>query len=110
MTKRDEDCLAYGPFDGDRDVDVVTLSDRFVVTRKSFGCHECADVIPPRTRVRSLTEVSRDDNTIGTFRFCPTCRDAMAASWGDDGEAIEERYRVGERNRASSLRSSPGAK
>jgi hypothetical protein len=93
-----EDCLAYGPFEGDRDVDVTTLRDRIVTARKPNVCHECAEPIAPGDRIRSITETC--DGEIGTFRFCVTCCKAMAASWEDDGKAIEERYRLGYERRA----------
>jgi hypothetical protein len=95
---RDEDCLAYDPFSGDRDVDVTEFSDKFVVTRKQHKCNVCAAHIPPRTRVRAKTERDNDDQVVMTFYFCPSCCEAMAASWTDNGKAIESRTALGMRS------------
>ena len=88
-------CLQYEPFAGDRDVDVRLLSDRFLVSRAAHTCNVCLDSIAARTRVRARSEVF--DEQLGTFYFCPTCCEAMAKSWDDDGHAIEAMYEVGYR-------------
>lgn len=92
------DCLAYDPFEGEDD-GARTLADKFVRTRKVAVCQECAGNIPVGSEVRSMTEVC--DGEIGTFRWCPECCAAMAASWEDGGESLEARVSLGmERRRA----------
>jgi hypothetical protein len=91
--------LAYGPFDGDRDVDVRLLRDVFVRIRYPQDCQNCLQIIPAGTRSRARTEVF--DGEVATFYFCKKCCDAMARSWYDGGEAMEKRYEIGYRAGAS---------
>lgn len=93
MTETERLCLAYGPFDGDRDTDVRLLSDRFVTSRFAHICNVCQVGILPGLRVRARSEVY--DGQVGTFYFCPECCDAMARSWDDNGKAIEARHAIG---------------
>ncbi|BBK44157.1 hypothetical protein STVA_41770 [Allostella vacuolata] len=95
--RRDADCLAFDPFEGDRDINVRTMRDGFVVVRKSHRCHICAGPIDRGSRARSLTQLC--DGEIGTWRFCALCCDAMAQSRIDHGTAIDARYRIGEEAR-----------
>lgn len=91
---RDELCLCYPPFAGD-ETDTTEFADRFLVTRFSHGCGICFETIPPKTRVRALTERNNEDRRVMTFYFCPTCCDAMAVSWTDEGVAICQRTAIG---------------
>ena len=85
-------CLRFDPFSGDRDSDVRQLRDRFVTTRFKHKCSYCfTEIIAPRTRVRALTEVNREDGKVMTFHFCVPCCLAMATHLADDGDALEER-------------------
>jgi hypothetical protein len=84
-------CLRFDPFSGD-DTDALTLRDRFVTTRFEHKCSYCfTEIIPPRTRVRALTEVNREDDKVMSFYFCLLCCLAMATHLVDDGKALEER-------------------
>lgn len=95
----DRNCLAYEPFEGDRDTDVRLLADRFVTSRVVHVCNVCQGAILPGLRVRARSEVY--DGQVGTFYFCPDCCAAMACSWDDDGHAIEARHTLGwERSQA----------
>ena len=90
--KHEAACLRFDPFSGDRDSDVRQLRDRFVTTRFAHKCSYCfTETIPPRTRVRALTEVNREDGKVLTFHFCVPCCGAMATHMDDDGEALEQR-------------------
>jgi hypothetical protein len=110
-TPWEEDCLAYDPFEGDRDVDVTTIRDGFVKARKAGVCSTCSGKIRPGMRVRSRTERDNDERRIGTFRFCPECCDAMAKSWEDDGAAIEARFRLAwDRSHPTAREDEKGAK
>jgi hypothetical protein len=104
----EEDCLAYEPFAGDRDVDVSVIRDGFVTARKPGICNTCSGEIRPGMRVRSRTERDNDERAIGTFRFCPECCDAMAKSWEDDGAAIEVREQLAWERRRSAPPSDAG--
>jgi hypothetical protein len=103
--RQEKDCLAFYPFEGD-ETPVTQLRDVFVVTRYPHECQCCSEVIPPGTRSRALTEVNHDCAAVGTARYCLPCCSAMASSWTDDGKAIDERFRVGERNRERARRRS----
>lgn len=91
----DRDCLNYDPFAGDRDSNIKLLSDRFVVARYPHQCTICFGAIFKLERHRARTEIDRDDNRAGTFRFCAMCCEAMAKSWKDSGRAIEKRTSIG---------------
>ncbi len=106
-TTWEEDCLAYDPFEGDRDVDITPIRDGFVTARKAGTCSTCSGEIVPGTRVRSRTERDNDERRIGTFRFCAECCDAMAKSWEDDGKAIEVREQLAWDRRRAATASSP---
>lgn len=95
MTFRDRDVLNYRPFQGD-ETDVTQLADRFVVTRYAHACTLCWEEIPPRARVRALTEINNEEHRVKTFYFCAPCCAAMAKSWRDHGRAIEHRYGIGQ--------------
>lgn len=88
----DRDILDYSPFAGDRDCNVRELSDKMIVARAAHKCAICFGPIVKGERVRARTEVSYDDRRVMTFRFCALCCEAMAKSWTDYGEAIEDRY------------------
>ena len=90
-------CLTYDPWAGDRDVDIVVFSDRFVVTRKPHQCVICWDEITVGQRVRSRREKDNDQQLTKTFYFCAPCCEAMAldAETGEF-EAIEARYAIGQ--------------
>jgi hypothetical protein len=91
----DRSVLAYDPWAGDRDSDARTLRDKMVITRRPAQCVICWDDIPVGARVRAQTQVSRDEGRTMTFRFCPACCVAMASSWDDNGEDIEQRTQIG---------------
>lgn len=88
-----KDVLAYGPFDGD-DSEVVSLRDKVIICRKSGECQWCVGVFQKGTKIRSLTEVLVGEG-IKTFRFCLECCEAMAKSWSDKGQSIDQRYALG---------------
>lgn len=95
MSRHQLGCLDYNPFEGDRDSNCRTLRDCMIVARVPGPCQICFETIQKGARVRALTEVNYDDHKVMTFRFCPTCCEAMATSWTDDGRAIEARTAIG---------------
>lgn len=94
MIDRDQSVLAYDPFAGD-ETRITVLSDTIVVTRTAHLCNVCQGQTVPGTRCRRRTEINHDDRKLMSFYFCTPCCDAMAASWEDEGRAIEERTRIG---------------
>jgi len=100
----EENCLACDPFDGDYDgcgdSDGI-LQDRIVRAAKlhECKCHLCAGSIQKGDRHRYRVEVY--DGELMSFRWCPECCAAMAASGDDDGEAFEARLAIGEAVRMS---------
>lgn len=92
--KREERILAFEPFDGGKgDCEITLFSDRMVNARKSHTCQMCFGPILAGARVRARTEMF--DGIVKTFRFCPACCDAMAVSWEDAGEAVQDRCSLG---------------
>lgn len=87
--------LQFRPFQGD-ETPVRELADKFLVTRKPHKCQICWGAIEVGQRVRALTELNCEDRQVMTFYFCTECCEAMAASWSDEGEAIEKRYGIGQ--------------
>jgi len=84
--------LTYNPFEGDFGEGEIALKDKIVVTRKPHDdCHNCAGQIAAGEVSRVKTEITYDG--ISTYRWCFLCCDAMAKSWDDNGEAIEQRCR-----------------
>lgn len=89
-TPNEEDVLAYNPFDGDfGEPGDRTLVDRMATARKRGPCHLCDGEIVPGERIRRRTDVASGE--IMSFRWCAGCCVAMAASWKDDGRALERR-------------------
>jgi hypothetical protein len=43
---------------------------------------------------RRLTKYWEADKVAMTYRYCTLCTEAMAASWTDEGAALDERYSV----------------
>lgn len=86
--------LAYDPWAGDRDSDARTLRDSMVTTRKPSTCAICLEDIPSGSRVRAQTQQSTEMGKVMTFKFCPTCCQAMSVA-ADDWNPIEERTRIG---------------
>lgn len=84
--------LNYNLFEGDRDVNIVQLANRMLVTRKPHDCVLCAEAIPAGARVRAQSEVNRDDNQVARFYVCVPCCEAIAKRFEDDGAAIDARY------------------
>lgn len=90
-------CLAVNPWgDGKGDDIYRVLSNKVVTARKAHECQQCLGPIEPGERHRAQREVSPD---LGcrTFRFCPECCAAFAVSGRDCGDALVERWRLGER-------------
>lgn len=90
----EELALSFDPFEGDRDVNVAHLSDKFVVGRKEHECHTCAGPIAKGERHRAKTERDDDERRIGTFRFCAKCCAAMtrADEWDDATNDYDRAY------------------
>lgn len=88
----DSSVLSFDLFAGDRDVDVVVLANRMLVTRKSHTCVICAETIPAGMRVRAQSEVNRDDGLVGRFYVCAPCCGAISSRNDDGGAALEARY------------------
>lgn len=91
----ERDCLIYNPFDGGKGDDGVEriLSDAMRTCRKARQCCICFDATVPGTRIRVQSAIV--DGRLMSCTMCETCCRAMALSWTDDGEAIEERTAIG---------------
>lgn len=88
------DALKYNPFDGDfGTVGDRCFSDKLVRFRKAGPCHICGFDVRPGMIGRRSVRYWADDKITTTYRYCALCTEAMAASWTDDGEALDERYR-----------------
>lgn len=88
---KEEDVLAYDPFEGDfGSPGDITLRDKIVKARKSGECHHCGHEIQPGYFARSMTAIF--DGKLMSWRWCQACCEAMALSWEDGGEAICARY------------------
>lgn len=85
------DCLALNPFDGDfgSPGDIV-LSDRICIARKPATCNDCVGPILPGEHQRRHD--AKYDGEMRWYRWCFYCCRAMAASWTDDGKALNERW------------------
>lgn len=93
-TDQEARCLAYNPFDGGKGDDQTrVLRDRIVTARKGGECCICLGNIISGMRVR--VQVGVLDGRAKSFRMCEPCCNAMAASWRDDGRAIERRTSMG---------------
>ena len=92
--EQEADCLAYDPFQGD-DVQERMLSDKIVTARKEGPCCICFETIKAGERVRG--QAASVDGEMFSCRCCEACCIAMAQSWADAGEAIEERTAMGMR-------------
>ena len=104
---QERDCLAYDPFAGDR-CDERMLSDKIVTARKPGRCCICFCTIQPGERTRRQAAIV--DGEMFSCRMCQKCCIAAAASWTDDGKAIEERTAMGmETARAEEIKAEGGA-
>lgn len=86
-----EDCLSLNPFDGDFGApgDII-FSDRVCIARKPGVCNDCAGPINPAEQQRRLD--AKFDDEMRWYRWCFQCCQAMAASWEDDGAALQARW------------------
>lgn len=83
--------LQYDPFSADfGSPSDKTLSDKMVTARKGGECHHCGQSVQPGTRIRAMSAVI--DGTLHSHRWCNACCEAMAASWYDDGAALDARF------------------
>ncbi len=90
----EKECLAFDPFTNTKgDSDERILSDRIVLARKAGLCSICGGTIQPGEYVRRQAAIV--DREMCSCRCCQACCVAMAASWHDDGEAIEARFDIG---------------
>ena len=102
------DCMSFNPWgDSKGDDHYRVLRNAMVVARWSHKCAICQGSITKGEHHRAQVEVNLDGSRqVKTFRFCAECCAAMP-SWLTDGEAITERYSLGEqrarskRNRAN---------
>jgi hypothetical protein len=89
--KQEKDCLNYNPFEGDfGDPGDREFLDKIAVARKSGPCQDCYCEIKPGETIRR--KVSLIDGDMRTYRWCFLCCEAMAKSWKDNGEAIDDRF------------------
>lgn len=97
-----QDALCFDPFEGDRDTDVVTFSDKIVIVRKQHRCTVCLGKVRRGEQARALTQ--RFDGGVETFRICVLCLRAAVLDDRDcDWQRMELRYAVGWR-RAQRIR------
>lgn len=84
------DCLNVDPFAGDFGaIGDRIFSDRIGKARKPGTCGDCAGDILPGEEQRRLSALF--DGEMHSYRWCSLCCAAMALSWTDDGEAMEDR-------------------
>lgn len=98
----DDRCLRFHPFEGDRGTDTVRLSDKLVRAAAPHVCLICAEPIAKGEHHRALTEISRDERKVMTFRFCALCCAAMVKAlydYEDNGEELSQRYPLREAGR-----------
>lgn len=95
--QQEKECLDYDPFAGDfGDQADRILQDRFNTSNKEYNagsCSICFGVITKGERYRK--QVARIDRELKVCRMCSKCCAVMAASWTDNGVAIEERTELG---------------
>lgn len=108
MTTFDEaECLKVNPFEGDfGSPGDRTLKDKIGTARKGGTCGMCRQEITTGERVRLLAAVF--DGELMNYRWCSACCGAMAASWTDNGEAWEERARIGRESSNTTDEPRPG--
>lgn len=83
--------LQYNPFEGDfGGSGDRTMKDKIGVARVEGPCQDCAQTILPGERVRLRTEFF--DGEMRSYRWCNLCCAAQAASWDDNGAAIDARF------------------
>ncbi|GLK72582.1 hypothetical protein KHC23_07670 [Ancylobacter dichloromethanicus] len=93
--RRDLDVMSFDPFFPD-ETDTTLLSDTMGLASKWHDCAICGGRIWGGERIRRRVErINEGRPRVMTFRFCPLCCQAMAASWTDDGKAITERTALG---------------
>lgn len=93
--RRDRDVLRFDPFFPD-ETDKTLLSDGFALANRWHDCVICGERIWGGQRIRSRVErINEGKPRVMTFHFCPTCCEAMAASWTDAGEALTARTALG---------------
>lgn len=87
-------CMQYDPFYG-RSEGVKVIRDKMVTTQSSRDCCICfqKNVAGERGRVQTVVM----DGRLRNYTMCNLCCRAMAESWSDDGDAIEERTSLGKR-------------
>lgn len=84
-----EDVLAHDPFQGDfGGPDDRTLRDKIVTARKIAECHDCGEMIVPRTMIRSRVDIA--DGELMSFKWCTACCEAMAV-YGENPNILEDR-------------------
>lgn len=94
------DCLKYHLFQddfgapGDR-----VFRDAIGVARKPGWCIECCAPISPGEQQRR--HVGLYDGQMRTYRVCFACCAAMAASWKDGAESLQQRWSMRDQHRAS---------
>jgi hypothetical protein len=85
-------CMDTDPFEGDFGDGERVLRDHMGTARKKGPCLMCGQQIEPGSRIRMRTETY--NGQIQTFRWCSLCCAAMAASWEDEGKALEARINL----------------
>ena len=89
-----QDCMAYNPFQGDFGAPGDRmLRDRILTCRRQRPCVVCSGTCKPRTQIRVQAAII--DGRIAPCSMCHGCCIAMAASWRDQGAAIERRTALG---------------
>ena len=82
--------LKCNPFEGDfGEPNDRVLRDKIVTARKGGKCHLCCQDIKPGERIRSQVDVFSKE--LVPSKWCNACCEAMAASWNDNGNALEKR-------------------
>jgi hypothetical protein len=97
--------LQYNPWGFDES-DYRVLNNRFVTTRRPFVCDMCFCDLPAGTRARAQREIF--EGHAKTFKFCPTCCEAMVKAQLPiyDDLAVEKRMQLGQKNAAKKYRAS----
>lgn len=86
------DCLYHDPFFGD-EAEVILLSDKIVQANKNHQCHWCKEEILKNDWYRCRSELNREAEKYGHFRFCIKCCISQVIAPVDDCEYNSKRHK-----------------
>lgn len=98
LSAADRIVLSFDPWGGGKGDDPYRVLRNQIVTAKfKHRCAICFGDVAVGERHRAQTEKREDgSHQVKTFRFCDACCSAMYEAGHDDGDAICERYALGQ--------------